>query len=241
MSDTGTAHPPISSRGEWLEARLRLLAEEKALTKQYDKVNANRRRLPMVKVDKPYTFAGPDGNATLLDLFGGQTQLIVVHFMFDPSWDTGCQGCTGLVNAFGDMSTLEERSTRLVLVSRAPLAKLEAYRKQQGWTLPWYSSEACDFNVDFGVTLDPSRGPITYNYKTAAEAEWLGKLEKPTEMPGQSVFFRVGDEVYHTYSTFQRGGEALTDSYRLLDITPFGRQEDFEDSPPGWPQRPTYG
>lgn len=235
------AYPPIASREEWLTHRLQLLAEEKALTKEYDRLNAKRRRLPMVKVEKSYTFSGADGKKSLLDLFGDKVQLILYHFMFAPDWEKGCDGCTGLINAMGDMSTLAKRNTSMVMVSKAPFAKLAAYQEEQGWTIPWYSSESCDFNDDFGVTLDPARGPVSYNYKVGDKAaEWIRKLDKPTEMPGTSVFFRVGDEVFHTYSTFARGGESLTDSYRLLDITPYGRQEDFEDSPTGWPQKPTY-
>jgi len=229
-----TPHPPIASQEEWLEARRALLIKEKTHTKEYDRINAERRRLPMVKVEKDYRFLGVDGEKSLLELFDGKTQLIVYHFMFDPAWETGCEGCTAFVDALGDLSSLPKRDTRLVLVSRAPFAKLDRYRAEKGWTLPWYSSELGDFNFDFGVTLDPARGPMTYNYKPTEAAE-------PTEMPGSSVFFRLGDEVFHTYSTYARGGEALCDSYRLLDITPFGRQEDFEDSPAGWPQRPTYG
>jgi predicted dithiol-disulfide oxidoreductase (DUF899 family) len=137
---------------------------------------------------------------------------------------------------------LAERDTSFVLISRAPYPKLAAYRDDKGWTLPWYSGGDGDFNYDFGVTIDPTRAPVTFNYKSQEELEkdW-GPIKEPTDMPGLSVFFRIGDDIYHTYSTYARGGESLTDSYRLLDITPYGRQEDFEDSPPGWPQRPTYG
>lgn len=229
------AHPPIVTRDQWLAERIRLLEEEKALTRQYDALNAKRRRLPMVHVDKHYVFNGVDGQRTLLELFGGQVQLIVYHFMFGPDWERGCPGCTSYVNAIADLSLLGERNTSMVLVSRAPFPKLAAYQKEMGWTIPWYSSEHTDFNYDFGVTLDTNHGTMTYNFKPQ------DPKPEPSEMPGLSVFFRIGDEVYHTYSTYARGGEALTDTYRLLDVTPYGRQEDFEDSPPGWPQRPTYG
>jgi predicted dithiol-disulfide oxidoreductase (DUF899 family) len=227
------AHPKIATREEWRNARIELLQEEKALTKEYDRLNAKRRRLPMVRVDKNYTFHGPTGEVSLLDLFEGRRQLIVYHFMFDPSWETGCMGCTGYIDALGDMSTLAERDTSFVLVSRAPLEKLEKYKAERGWDHKWVSSFGSDFNCDFGVTLDPKSGLTEYNYRQepTREGEW----------PGTSVFFRMGDEIYHTYSTFARGGESLTDTYRLLDITPYGRQEDFEDSPEGWPQKPTYG
>lgn len=241
-TDPPIAHPTIVSQAEWLAARKELLEEEKALTKQYDRVNAHRRRLPMVRVEKGYRFEGPDGAKTLRELFGDAVQLIVYHFMFDPEWEKGCGGCTGYVDALGDLGELTELSTGFVLISRAPYPKLAAYREERGWSWPWYSSGGSDFNVDFGATLDPSRGPISFNYKPNEELHgWIRDVDKPTETHGLSVFFRIGDEVYHTYSTYARGVEALTDSYRLLDVTPYGRQQDFEDSPEGWPQRPTYG
>lgn len=245
MSSTATiAHPPIATRAEWLASRRELLVAEKALTEHYDRVNAQRRRLPMVKIEKDYRFDGPDGEAALLDLFAGRRQLIVYHFMFDPEWEKGCPGCTGLVNSLGDLSMLANRDTTMALVSRAPLAKLEAYREQNGWTLPWYSSFGSPFNYDFHVSLDRTVVPLEYNYRSEKELDFR-KGEEPWfvqgESHGLSVFFRLEDDVYHTNSTYARGVESLTDSYRLLDQTPYGRQEDFEDSPAGWPQRPTYG
>ena len=209
--------PKVVTTSEWSTQRQALLEQEKELTRQLDRVNAARRRLPMVKVEKTYTFEGPNGQVTLLDLFEGRRQLIVYHFMFDPAWEKGCPGCTGLVDALGDLSMLAQRDTSYTLISRAPLAKLEAFRKAKGWNRPWYSSFGSDFNRDFHVTVDKG------------------------EAHGLSVFFRLDNDVFHTYSTYQRGTESLTDSYALLDRTPYGRQEDFEDSPPGWPQKPTYG
>jgi len=211
------AHPPIATRDEWLTARKTLLAHEKEVTKHYDRVSAERRRLPMVKLDKTYTFDGSEGKRSLLDLFDGHHQLIVYHFMFDPAWENGCDGCTGFVNALADLSMLPARDTQFVLISRAPLEKLQAYKTRKGWDRPWYSSFGSDFNYDFQVTTDTG------------------------ETHGLSVFFRIDDDIYHTYSTYNRGTESLTDSYRLLDVTPYGRQEDWEDSPAGWPQHPTYG
>ncbi len=243
LTETDVAHPKIVSREEWLVARKKLLEREKGLTRLKDAVNAERRRLPMVRVDKTYTFEGPGGRRTLLDLFEGRRQLIVYHFMFDPAWEKGCPGCTGLVNAWGDLSMLGKRDTSVTLISRAPLAKLEAYKAKQGWEWPWYSSFGSDFNYDFHVTQDEAVAPLQYNYRDKAEMEqrkgepWFLK----GETHGLSVFFRLGDGVFHTYSTFARGCESLTDAYSLLDRTPYGRQEDFEDSPAGWPQRPTYG
>ena len=196
----------------------------------------------MVKVEKNYTFGTPSGRKRLVDLFDGRQQLIVYHFMFDPTWTKGCPGCTGYVEALGDISMLRERNTNMVLISRAPLAKLQRYKKKQGWTLPWASSFGSDFNYDFHATLDEAVAPIEYNYRNKAELIAHGF---PKDFKGEahsfSVFFRIGNEVYHAYSTFARGVESLTDSYRLLDTTPFGRQEAWETSPRGWPQKPTYG
>jgi predicted dithiol-disulfide oxidoreductase (DUF899 family) len=217
MTTQDLAHPPIATRDEWQAARKTLLAHEKEVTKQRDRVSAERRRLPMVKLEKTYTFDGPEGKRTLFDLFDGHHQLIVYHFMFDPAWEKGCDGCTGLVNEMGDLSMLPARDTQFVLISRAPLAKLQAYKASKGWDQLWYSSFGSDFNYDFQVTTDTG------------------------ETHGLSVFFRIDDDVFHTYSTYNRGTESLTDAYSLLDMTPYGRQEDWEDSPAGWPQRPTYG
>ncbi|MEL6138280.1 MAG: DUF899 domain-containing protein [Cyanobacteria bacterium J06626_23] len=243
MLKTTIAHPPITSREEWFEVRKQLLIQEKALTKHRDHVNAKRRRLPMVKLDKRYIFDGPDGKTSLLDLFAGYRQLIVYHFMFDPTWKQGCTGCTGFVNSLGDLSMLCDRDTTFVLISRAPLEKLERYKADQGWSWPWFSAFHSDFNYDFHVTQDESVTPIQYNYRsqTELESQSRGFDFKEGEYHGISVFFRLENTVFHTYSSYGRGVESLTDSYSLLDITPYGRQEDFEDSPPGWPQKPTYG
>lgn len=227
-------HPPTVARAEWLARRKVLLGREKALTREQDQISAERRRLPMVRVEKEYTFDGPEGKVSLQDLFAGRRQLIVYHFMFDPEWEKGCMGCTGYVNALGDLSALNERDTTFVLISRAPLAKLEAYKALMGWNRPWYSSFGSDFNYDFHVTLDASVAPLEYNYRSLTEGE-------KGEASGLSVFLRMDDDVFHTYSTYARGVEYLTNTSSLLDVTPYGRQEDWEDSPDGWPQRPTYG
>lgn len=244
MTTQTMPHPPIASREDWLAARKSLLEEEKELTRRLDRVNAQRRRLPMVKLDKTYTFETPAGKHTLADLFDGRRQLIVYHFMFDPEWDKGCPGCTGLVNETGDLSMLAERDTTFVLISRAPLAKLEAYKQAQGWDRTWVSSFGSDFNYDFYATIDPDVAPPMYNFLTPEEKQrQVGRpLKFRGETHGLSVFFRLDDgAVCHTYSSYARGCEGLTDSYALLDCTPYGRQEDFEDSPEGWPQKPTYG
>jgi predicted dithiol-disulfide oxidoreductase (DUF899 family) len=162
--------------------------------------------------------------------------------MFDPAWEKGCPGCTSYANAIGDLSMLGDRDTTFAFVSRAPLAKLEAYKAQKGWHIPWYSSFGGDFNYDFHVTNDEKVAPVGYNYRNKAELE-ANKVPNAItgEEHGLSVFFRIGDDVFHTYSAYARGTEALTDSRALLDMTPYGRQQDFEDSPAGWPQKPTYG
>jgi predicted dithiol-disulfide oxidoreductase (DUF899 family) len=163
--------------------------------------------------------------------------LVVYHFMFDPRWDDGCATCTRYVNGLNGLSALHSRDATFALVSRAPYAKLAAWKERQGWTVPWYSSYGSDFNYDFHVTFDDSVAPTEHNYRSVD----IPKDEQPGEGQGLSVFFRLDDAVCHTYSTYARGVEGLTNGYSFLDVTPYGRQEDFEDSPPGWPQRPTYG
>ena len=235
-------HPPIVSREDWLAERKKLLAHEKELTKQRDRVNAERRRLPMVKIEKKYVFDGPNGKQSLQELFAGRRQLIVYHFMFDPAWDKGCGGCTSYVDSLGDLSPLKDRDATFVLVSRAALPKLEAYKARRGWSVPWYSSFGSDFNYDFHVTNDEKVAPIEYNYRSKAELEARNVANAMAgEEHGLSVFFSLDDEVFHTYSAYARATELLRDTYGLLDATPYGRQQDFEESPAGWPQKPTYG
>jgi predicted dithiol-disulfide oxidoreductase (DUF899 family) len=228
--------PNVVSRDDWLAARKTLLAKEKELTRQRDALNAERRMLPMVKIDKEYVFEGPDGKANLLDLFDGRRQLIVRHFMFDPSWDDGCPSCTaGAAEVCqGLLEHLHTRDTSFVVVSRAPVAKIEDYKARMGWTFPWYSSYGSDFNYDFHVTLDESVAPIEYNYRTKAEHEQAGAaigLEpgQSVELPGQSCFLRDGDAIFHTYSNYARGAEMTGGSYYYLDLTALGRQEDWEE------------
>jgi predicted dithiol-disulfide oxidoreductase (DUF899 family) len=243
MTANTIPHPRIASQPAWLAERKKLLAHEKELTKHCDLINAERRRLPMVKIEKGYVFDGPNGKASLRDLFEGRSQLIVYHFMFDPAWDKGCPGCTSYADALGDLSMLNDRDTTFVLISRAPLVKLDAYKTQKGWSVPWFSSFGSDFNYDFHVTLDEKVAPLEHNYLAKADLEQ--KKDEPYFMKGEqhglSVFFRVDEDLYHTYSTYARGTESLTNTYTLLDTTPYGRQQDFEDSPSGWPQKPTYG
>ena len=217
--------PPVVSAEEWQAASDALLAKEKGATKARDALAAERRLLPMVLIDKDYVFQGPNGDATLLDLFEGRRQLILYHFMFGPTQEVGCDGCSMFVDQVGHLAHLHARDTSFVLVSRAPLPKLEAYERRMGWTIPWYSSFDSDFNVDFGRSPETPQ-PDAY---------------QDGEMFGLSVFLRDGDAVYRTYFTRLRGVEALGSVWTFLDLTPLGRQETWEDSPEGWPQTPPYG
>jgi predicted dithiol-disulfide oxidoreductase (DUF899 family) len=228
--------PQVVSRDEWLVARKELLAKEKQLTRQRDALNAERRRLPMVRIDKDYVFEGPDGKASLLDLFEGRRQLIVYHFMFHPEWDDGCPSCSAGADEVskGLLEHLHIRNTTLAYVSRAPLAKIEDYKARKGWFFPWYSSFGSDFNYDFHVTLDESVTPLEYNYRTKEEwAEVSGmpvhEWEQPFDLHGHSCFLRVDDDVFHTYSMYGRGAEGVGGSYYFLDLTALGRQEDWEE------------
>jgi predicted dithiol-disulfide oxidoreductase (DUF899 family) len=177
-----------------------------------------------VKIDKEYVLAGPDGKTSLLDLFQGRRQLILYHFMFGPNQDAGCDGCSMFVDQVGHLAHLHARDTSFVLMSRAPLEKIEPYRKRMGWNIPWYSSLGSDFNVDFG------RSPETPQAGAYQDGE----------MFGLSVFIREGEKVFRTYFTEGRGVEALGPVWTLLDLTPLGRQEDWEDSAAGYPQTPPY-
>jgi predicted dithiol-disulfide oxidoreductase (DUF899 family) len=224
--------PEIASRDEWLTARKQLLLREKELTRLNDALNADRRRLPMVRVAKPYTFTGPAGEVGLLDMFEGRRQLIVQHFMFDPSWEDGCSSCTAAVDEIsaGALDHLHARETSFALVSRAPFAKLDAYRARKGWTVPWYSSHGGDFNYDFHVTADESVAPLLINYRPKAElSPTMAAAEQPMELPGISCFLRDGGSVFHTNSTFARGTEFVAGAYTFLDLTALGRQEDWEE------------
>jgi predicted dithiol-disulfide oxidoreductase (DUF899 family) len=220
--------PRVVSRDEWLVARQELLEKEKEATRARDTLNAQRRELPMVEIDKPYVFKGPDGVRSLLDLFEGRRQLVVYHFMFGPDWeDEGCASCSFLVDNIGHLSHLHSRDTSLAVVSRAPLDKIEPFKKRMGWTFPWYSSFGAEFNYDFHVTLDEEVTPVEYNYRDKAELERLGMPWHTTgEQHGVSVFFRDGERVLHSYSTYGRGPELLLGTYSYLDLTPLGRMEE---------------
>jgi predicted dithiol-disulfide oxidoreductase (DUF899 family) len=217
--------PEIVSADEWQAALDQQIAREKAHTRERDRLNALRRRLPMVEVRSDYRFEGPGGEANLLDLFEGRRQLIVYHFMFGPDWEAGCDGCSWVVDAMTHPAHLHARDTTLALVSRAPLDKLEQYRRRMGWRFPpWYSSGESSFNVDMGVTASDCHAADTDR----------------GERHGVSVFLREGEQVFRTYFTGRRGVEYLGSLWTYLDLTPYGRQERWEDSPPGWPQTDPY-
>jgi len=223
------AYPEVVTREEWLAARKRLLVTEKEHTRSRDALNAERRRLPMVRIDKEYVFEGPEGKVTLAGLFGDSRQLIVQHVMFDPDWDAACPGCTASIDEVADgmLDHVRSRATTFVLVSRAPLAKLQKYQATKGWTVPWYSSHGSDFNYDFQATLDRSIPQLEYNYRP--EPEIVSGDTASAEVPGLSCFLRDGDDIFHTYSTYARGTDGLGGSYSLLDLTALGRQEDWEE------------
>jgi predicted dithiol-disulfide oxidoreductase (DUF899 family) len=216
--------PPLVSETEWQAALDAHRAREKEATHARDALAAERRRLPRVRIAKDYTFDGPDGTVSLPDLFEGRRQLLLYHFMFGPNQEAGCDGCSMVLDQIPHLAHLHARDTSFAAVSRAPLAKIEAYRQRMGWTVPWYSSFESDFNVDFGV------GPETPKPDVYQDGEIFGL----------SAFLRDGDSVFRTYFTTQRGVETLGTVWTLLDVTPLGRQENWEDSPEGYPQSKPY-
>jgi len=229
----------IVSPSEWLTARLALLAKEKEFTRQRDALSAARRELPWVRVEKDYVFEGPTGKETLAALFAGKSQLMIYHFMLGPAWVQGCPSCSYLADHFdGANIHLAQRDVSFVVVSRAPLAEIEAYRKRMGWRFKWVSSYASDFNYDFHVSFTPEekeKGPVFYNFQ---------KQEFPSdEAPGISVFYKdkAGD-IFHTYSTYARGLDAVNGAYQLLDLAPKGRDEAELPWPMAWVKhRDKYG
>lgn len=225
-------YPDVVSREQWLVARKALLEQEKALTRQRDAVSAARRRLPMVAVTEDYRFQGAEGERRLVDLFEGRQQLIVYHFMYLRDRGEGCDGCSLVVDNIGHPAHLHARDTRLVLISRAPLDELEAFKRRMGWTLPWYSSWESRFNYDYHATNDASVAPVEYNYRDQAELERLGMdYHTRGEQHGVSVFLRDGEQVYHCYSSYGRGVETLMSTFDYLDLTPFGRGEGWDGMP----------
>lgn len=217
--------PKVVSREVWLKARKNLLAKEKEFTRRRDALSAERRKLPWVRVEKDYVFEGPDGKISLADLFGGKSQLIVYHFMFDPKWEEGCPSCSYLSDHYdGALIHLAHRDTAFAAISRAPFGKIQAFKSRMGWRFPWVSSNASDFNFDFGVSFTKegiAKGLASYNYEKLKDPDDAG------EGPGLSVFFKdKAGRVFHTYSTYARGLDILVGTYNFLDLVPKGRDED---------------
>ena len=213
----------VVSREDWMKARKEHLAREKELTRARDQLAAERRALPWVKIEKNYVFDTPQGKKSLADLFDGKSQLIVVHFMFGPTWEQGCPSCSFMADTYnGNAIHLAHRDVSLVAVSRTDLSKIQGYKQRLGWTFPWVSSLGSDFNFDFNVSFDKeaaANGKVTYNYQ--AETSFPAE-----EAPGISVFAKDdAGQIYHTYSTFGRGVEAVIATYPMLDMVPKGRDE----------------
>ncbi|WP_309083120.1 thioredoxin family protein [Chelativorans sp.] len=221
----------IVFREEWIAARKALLVREKQLSRLRDEIAEARRALPWVRIEKEYVFDAPEGRKTLADLFDGRSQLIVQHFMFPPEWEAGCAGCSFEADHVdGARQHLVHKDVTFVAISRAPIEKIEAYRKRMGWRFPWVSSGNTDFNYDFSVSYTREqleKGEAVYNYETINPGV--------TDLPGLSVFYKDREgSVYHTYSTFARGGEELLGALMYLDMTPVGRNE---KSPLDWVHR----
>ena len=223
--------PAIETREKWLEARLDLLAAEKDLSRRSDQVAELRRKLPWVRVDKAYVFDGPNGKVTLADLFGSRRQLMVQHFMLAPGWEQGCTSCSYMADHTDGMTVhLAQRGVSFVAISRAPLAEIERFRRRMGWRFKWVSSNSNSFNYDFHVSFTPEQiatGRIAYNYGTSPHTS--------EKLPGVSVFAKDdADDVFHTYSTYGRGVEVMMGTYRMLDLTPKGRDEQGLDHTMQW-------
>jgi len=242
----------VASRDAWLQARLDLLKEEKDLTRRSDELARRRRQLPWVRIDKEYRFDTDDGSASLADLFSGRSQLLVYHFMFGPDYTAGCPSCSAIADGFNGFAVhLAHHDTMLWAVSRAPLAKLQAYKERMGWTFPWASSAPSDFNFDFTVSVteeEQRAGTVDYNYQAASQMQRGKEPEKRAratpdgatkgaaqtgtdvqtyarERPGMSAFVLDDGIVYHTYSAFARGLDGLWGMYQWLDRAPRGRNE----------------
>jgi predicted dithiol-disulfide oxidoreductase (DUF899 family) len=218
----GTPHRPVVSPDEWLAARRRLLEKEKAFTRLRDELSRERRELPWVKVEKQYVFDAPEGRQTLGDLFAGRSQLVVYHFMFGPDWGDGCKSCSFWADNFdGIVVHLAHRDVTMIAISRAPLARLEAFRQRMGWRFKWVSSFGSDFNRDFHVSFTPEEmagAGVEYNYAV--------QKFPSDEAPGISVFYRDGGGgIFHTYSCYARGLDMLNGAYHYLDLVPKGRDE----------------
>ena len=223
MSKRQIEHPRVVSQAEWLTARKELLKKEKEFTRQKDALSAERRELPWVRVEKEYTFDAPGGKRTLSDLFEGKSQLIVYHFMFGPEWQEGCPSCSfNMDHTDGAIVHLAQRDVSFAAISRAPIAKIEAFKKRLGWRFNWVSSYQTEFNRDYHVSFtkeEMAKGKVDYNYDLA---------EFPSEeAPGVSVFYKdKNGDIFHTYSAYARGTESTIGTYNYLDLVPKGRDED---------------
>jgi predicted dithiol-disulfide oxidoreductase (DUF899 family) len=227
VKETTMSKHTTGSHAEWLRARLELLKREKELTRLGDEVARQRQELPWVPLEKEYVFQTDDGPKTLAELFDGRSQLLVYHFMFGPDWDAGCPGCSFVADHLdGPRLHLDHHDVTLLCVSRAPLEKLQAYKRRMGWAFPWASSHGSDFNFDFGVsfTEEQRERADEYNFGTVAGDERY----KSEELPGLSAFVLEDRVVYHTYSTYARGLDALLGTNHLLDRAPLGRNEDVD-------------
>jgi predicted dithiol-disulfide oxidoreductase (DUF899 family) len=223
MTTTSLSQPEVASREEWLAARKALLAKEKTMFRELDALRAERRKLPWVKIEKPYTFEGPEGKCTLADLFRGRSQLAVYHYMLTPGSDHICKGCSYVADHIeGARQHFEHADLSFAAVSRAPIGQIEQVRRRMGWTFPWVSSTGTDFNYDFGVSFrkdDIAAGRALYNYGSQA-------IKSSEDMHGTSIFARgESGDIFHTYSTYARGDEVLMGAFAWLDLTPKGRNE----------------
>ena len=226
--------PKIVDEQEWTTARQELLEEEKALQRARDALARKRRELPWRQIDQDYAFEGENGSASLADLFGDCSQLIIYHFMYHPAWEEGCKSCSFWADQYdAAIPHLRARDVSLACISRGPLDKLLAYRDRMGWSFPWYSSAGSSFNYDFNVSFTPEQVAATdgiYNYRSAS---WLAE-----ELPGMSAFIKDEDgTIYHTYSTFSRGLDPLNATYQMLDLVAKGRNEDELEFSMDWLKR----
>jgi predicted dithiol-disulfide oxidoreductase (DUF899 family) len=222
MATRAMGNPKVVSPAEWVAARKELLKKEKEFSRLRDQLSQQRRELPWEKVEKPYVFDGPKGKETLADLFGSRSQLIVYHFMFGPDWKEGCPSCSFISDHIdGSVPHLSARDVRLAVVSRAPLAQIEAFKKRMGWRFHWVSSYDSDFNYDYQVSMSKEeldKGEVYYNYS-------MQKFPSE-ERPGTSVFYKdAAGNIFHTYSSYARGLDILIGAYNWLDLTPRGRDE----------------